>query len=206
MRKYNLYVLVDQSGSMAGQHIIHASGIVRRMMSELKNGPYPLDDTSITVLQYNSNVYSYCWNDSIDAAMAIDIDTACEGPKNLGDALTYVYGQIDEGKPDMKPVVVIISRGLPSDVQKFNQMSLYIKKHCSKVIVLHGNMQKANAYKKISDNIIDWNSFDMAGIVDMFWPHASRRTQPTKPLTESTLFLADVIELEAPPKVIELNI
>lgn len=88
-------------------------------------------------------------------------------------------------------ILLIITKGTPSDIFRFNSLICKCKIAYKKIIVLHGNFAKKVAYEKLTKNIYPWDSFDSVEIVqDMFDMDNTLKRKV----------------LENPPRIIELSI
>lgn len=107
------------------------------------------------------------------------------GPKCLGKAIEYVINGYHGD------ILLIITKGTPSDIFRFNSLIFKCKIIYKKIFVLHGNFAKKVAYEKLTKNIYPWDSFDSVEIVqDMFDMDNTLKRKV----------------LENPPRIIELSI
>jgi len=201
MRRLPVYFLLDVSGSMNGSAIIRAQEIIEEFRICLVNDPYAKETANVSLIAYGQDVTILRPLMPLSDFSFNPIKDTSSGPKNLGAALSVLNSkQSKEWFPstssvngDQAPLVIIITKGKPSDVQKFVQESKQTKKIYNNIIVIHGNMDKSNDYIQLTDKIYSWET-EIKGLYQ-------------KILYKDNVEIASTSnELPAPPKTIEIII
>src|SRR5215213_1927147 len=121
MRRLPVYLLLDTSGSMSGEPIEAVKNGVQVMISSLRQNPQAIETAFISIITFGSTA------DQIipltDLASFQMVDLRASGTTSLGEALKLLSIKIDtevaktttEQKGDWKPLVFIMTDGLPTD-------------------------------------------------------------------------------------------
>lgn len=121
MRKLPVYLLLDTSGSMTGEPIEAVKNGVQVMISSLRQNPQAIETAFISIITFDSVAKQVI--PLTDLASFQMVDIRATGTTCLGDALKVVSTCIDnevskttaEQKGDWKPLVFIMTDGIPTD-------------------------------------------------------------------------------------------
>ena len=210
MRRLPVYLLLDTSGSMSGEPIEAVKNGVQVMISSLRQNPQAIETAFISIITFGSTA------DQIipltDLASFQMVDLRASGTTSLGAALKLVSNKIDtevnkttaEQKGDWKPLVFIMTDGLPTDDWQSGLSEFKRRKTAFTVACAAGNGADSKILKQITDNVVTLDTADSQSISKFFaWVTASIGVSSTK-VEDSGKEVTGLNELPPPPS--ELNI
>jgi len=210
MRKLPVYLLLDTSGSMSGEPIEALKNGVQIMISSLRQNPQAIETAYISVITFNSTAQQVV--PLTDLASFQMVDLTASGTTSLGDALKLTGDRIDrevskttlEMKGDWKPLVFIMTDGIPTDNWQ-NGLAEYKKRKVAfTVACAAGHGADTSILKQITDNVFALDNADSNSIGKFFsWVTASIGVSSTK-VEESGKEVVGLDQLPPPPS--ELNI
>ena len=210
MRRLPVYLLLDTSGSMSGEPIEAVKNGVQVMISSLRQNPQAIETAFISIITFGSTA------DQIipltDLASFQMVDLRASGTTSLGAALKLVSNKIDtevnkttaEQKGDWKPLVFIMTDGLPTDDWQSGLTEFKRRKTAFTVACAAGNGADSKILKQITDNVVTLDTADSQSISKFFaWVTASIGVSSTR-VEDSGKEVTGLNELPPPPS--ELNI
>ena len=210
MRRLPVYLLLDTSGSMSGEPIEAVKNGVQVMISSLRQNPQAIETAFISIITFGSTA------DQIipltDLASFQMVDLRASGTTSLGAALKLVSNKIDtevnkttaEQKGDWKPLVFIMTDGLPTDDWQSGLSEFKRRKTAFTVSCAAGNGADSKILKQITDNVVTLDTADSQSISKFFaWVTASIVVSSTM-VEDSGKEVTGLNELPPPPS--ELNI
>lgn len=210
MRKLPVYLLLDCSGSMMGEPIEAVKNGVQVMVSTLRNNPQAIETAFISVITFDSSARQLIPLTELSNFQMKDIQAT--GTTSLGDALKVLSTSIDnevakttpETKGDWKPLVFIMTDGLPTDDWKSGLVEFQKRKAGIVVACAAGNNADTDVLKQITENVVSLETADNQSIGKFFqWVTASIGVSSTK-VEDSGKEVGGLNELPPPPS--ELNI
>jgi uncharacterized protein YegL len=210
MRKLPVYLLLDCSGSMMGEPIEAVKNGVQVMVSTLRNNPQAIETAFISVITYDSSARQIIPLTELSNFQMLDIQAS--GTTSLGEALKVLGNCIDsevakttpETKGDWKPLVFIMTDGMPTDDWKSGLAEFQKRKSGMVVACAAGNGADSSVLKNITDNVVSLETADTQSISKFFqWVTASIGVSSTK-VEDSGKDVGGLNELPPPPS--ELNI
>lgn len=210
MRRLPVYLLLDTSGSMSGEPIEAVKNGVQIMISSLRQNPQAIETAFLSVITFDSTAQQII--PLTDLASFQMVDIRATGVTALGEALKLVAHKIDtevqkttsEQKGDWKPLVFIMTDGIPTDDWQDGLKEFKKSKVAFTVACAAGNGADANILKQITDNVVSLDTADSASIGKFFqWVTASIGVSSTK-VEDSGKEVTGLNELPPPPS--ELNI
>jgi len=210
MRRLPVYLLLDTSGSMSGEPIEALKNGVQVMISSLRQNPQAIETAFISVITFDSKAQQIIPLTDLSTFQMVDIKAS--GVTALGDALEVLSKAIDrevaittaETKGDWKPLVFIMTDGLPTD--DWQRGLAEFKKRKTGIVVAcgAGSGADSNTLKAITDNVVRLDTADSQSISKFFqWVTASIGVSSTK-VEDTGKELTGINELPPPPS--ELNI
>ncbi len=210
MRRLPVYLLLDASGSMAGEPIEAMKNGVQVMISSLRQNPQAIETAFISVITFDSSARQIIPLTDLASFQMVDIKAS--GTTSLGEALNLVSSCIDrevaktttEQKGDWKPLVFIMTDGIPTDNWQSGLSEYRKRKVAYTVACAAGNGADTNILKQITENVVSLDTADSQGISKFFaWVTASIGVSSTK-VEDSGKEVKGLNELPPPPS--ELNI
>lgn len=210
MRRLPVYLLLDTSGSMSGEPIEAVKNGVQIMISSLRQNPQAIETAFLSVITFDSVAQQIIPLTDLASFQMVDIKAT--GVTALGEALKLVAHKIDtevqktttEQKGDWKPLVFIMTDGIPTDDWQSGLNEFKKSKVAFTVACAAGGGADANILKQITDNVVSLDTADSASIGKFFqWVTASIGVSSTK-VEDSGKEVTGLNELPPPPS--ELNI
>lgn len=210
MRRLPVYLLLDTSGSMAGEPIEAVKNGVQVMISSLRQNPQAIETAFLSVITFDSIAQQIIPLTDLASFQMVDIKAS--GLTAFGAALKLLAHKIDtevhrttiNQKGDWKPLVFIMTDGIPTDNWQTGLSDFKNSKVAFTVACAAGNCADANILKQITDNVVSLDTADSASIGKFFqWVTASIGVSSTK-VEESGKEVTGLKELPPPPA--ELNI
>ncbi|MBF0257317.1 MAG: VWA domain-containing protein [Desulfamplus sp.] len=210
MRRLPVYLVLDTSGSMAGQPIEAVKKGVQLLASTLRQDPYALETACISVITFNTEAQQITPLTDIITFQPPDIKA--QGITSLGAALKLLAEKIGqevvkttpEKRGDWKPLIFIMTDGAPTDDWQSGLKELKKIKTGIIVCCAAGNDARIDVLKQISEVVVELKTADTEAIKKFFqWISASVSTTSKK----VDLSKKDVSALdELPPPPPEVNI
>jgi len=160
VRRLPVYLMVDCSGSMAGEPIVAMETGIRALVSELKDDPQALETVWLSVITFGSVAEQLVALTDIEEFQTPHIEA--KGSTALGEALTLVLDclrvevrpQTQEVKGDWRPIVYLFTDGEPTD--EWAQPARELRDSGAATLVACGAGPEVNAatLKEIGDCVI----------------------------------------------------
>jgi uncharacterized protein YegL len=187
MRRLPVYLLLDTSGSMAGEPIEAVRNGMQILISSLRRDPYALETAFLSVITFDSSVQQVC--PLTELATFQEPKIAASGATELGSALTLLSQKISTEvitttasvKGDWKPLVFIMTDGEPTDDVKKGISDLKQVKTGAIIACAAGHGANTNVLKQITELVVQLDTADSATIQAFFkWVSASISTGSQK--------------------------
>jgi uncharacterized protein YegL len=210
MRRLPVYLLLDTSGSMSGEPIEAVKNGVQVMISSLRQNPQAIETAFISVITFDSSAQQVIPLTDLASFQMVDIKAT--GVTALGDALKLVSNKIDtevaktttEQKGDWKPLVFIMTDGIPTDDWQAGLSEFKKRKTAFTVACAAGSGADTAILKQITENVVSLDTADSSSIAKFFlWVTASIGVSSTR-VEDSGKEVQGLNELPPPPA--ELNI
>ncbi|MDD3589719.1 MAG: VWA domain-containing protein [Thermoguttaceae bacterium] len=209
MRRLPVYLLIDVSGSMLGEPIEAVKNGVQILHSALRRDPYALESAYISVITFSTEVQQVV--PLTEVAMFQPPNISASGGTALGAALkkvtecanSEVHKSTPEEKGDWKPLVFILTDGVPTDdvskgLEIFREYAWGAVVACAA-----GNAADDQELQKITDDVLHLDVADANSIGAYFkWVSASITTGSKR--IDCGGEIAGLEELPPPPPEITL--
>jgi uncharacterized protein YegL len=211
MRRLPVYLLLDTSGSMTGEPIESLKSGVQMLVASLRQDPYALETAYLSVITFDSTAKQLVPLTELSLFQTPNLSAS--GTTSLGQALSLLSEKIDtevtkttmEIKGDWKPMVFIMTDGVPTDNWETSLTEFKTKKVGVTVACAAGHQADTSVLKKITEIVVQLDTADASSIAAFFkWVSASVSTGSQKVESGSDIDLTKANELPPPPPEINL--
>ena len=205
MRRLPVYLLLDTSGSMTGEPIEAVKNGVQMMVHSLRQNPQAIETAFVSIITFDSEAKQLIPLTDLASFQTIDLKAA--GTTALGAALSLLADKVEnvvtkttlEQKGDWKPIVFIMTDGVPTDDWQAGFQKLKAVKKGLIVGCAAGNNADDKVLKEIADQVVRLSNTDADSIGKFFqWVSASIATTSTK-VEETGIDLTKKDQLPPPP-------
>ena len=174
MRRLPVYLLLDTSGSMSGEPIEAVKNGVQIMISSLRQNPQAIETAFLSVITFDSTAQQIIPLTDLASFQMVDIKAT--GVTALGEALKLVANKIEnevqktttEQKGDWKPLVFIMTDGIPTDDWQSGLNEFKKSKVAFTVACAAGSGADTDILKQITENVVSLDTADSASIGKFF--------------------------------------
>ena len=209
-RRLPVYLLLDTSSSMQGEPIEQVKTGVDMLVSSLRSDPYALETAYLSVITFDTKAKA-----AVPLTALIDFqapDIRANGLTSLGEALSLVRSQAqsevstgsDGSKGDWRPMVFIMTDGLPTD--DFDKGLSDFQQHKWGIVIgCAVNDASTDTLKRIAgEGVVQLNTADEQAMAAFFkWVTASVSTSSKSVETTGKQEIT-INELPDPPSEIQL--
>ena len=205
MRRLPVYLLLDTSGSMTGEPIEAVKNGVQMMVHSLRQNPQAIETAFVSIITFDSEAKQLIPLTDLASFQTVDLKAA--GTTALGAALSLLADKLEnevtkttlEQKGDWKPIVFIMTDGVPTDDWQAGCQKLKAVKKGLIVGCAAGNNADDKVLKEIADQVVRLSNTDADSIGKFFqWVSASIATTSTK-VEETGIDLTKKDQLPPPP-------
>jgi len=210
MRKLPVYLVLDTSGSMSGEPIEAVKNGVQILVSALRQDPYALETAYLSVITFDGQAKQLVPLSELATFNPPNLQVGTT--TSLGAGLKLLAERVDaevtkttaETKGDWKPMVFLMTDGLPTDDWQAGLAEFQKRKFGIVVACAAGTGADTTVLKQITDNVVALDTADTASLRAFFkWVSASISTGSQK-VESGGKEIAGLNELPPPPA--EINV
>lgn len=179
-RRLPVYLLLDVSGSMAGDPIEAVKHGVRALISELRGDPQALETAYLSVITFNSSARQV--SPLTELMLFREPQITAGGATALGAALrlltdcikTEVRKSTETQKGDWKPLVFLLTDGAPTDDWREAAAELKATKPANIIACAAGACADTTVLKEITESVLLMNNLSAGDLAQFFaWVSSS---------------------------------
>lgn len=180
MRRLPVYLLLDVSYSMMGEPLEAVKVGVQTLVTALRQDPHALETVYLSVITFGGTATQLVPLTELPIFNAPELKP--NGATPLGEALNLVSSCIEQevtkttsgSKGDWKPMIFLMTDGLPTDDWEKSLNRFYGVKTGVVVACAAGAQADATLLKKITENVVSLDTADAQSIQAYFkWVSAS---------------------------------
>jgi len=209
MRRLPVYLVLDTSGSMKGEPLESVKSGIQAMLGGLRQDPHALESLHLSIITFDREVKIVLPLTSLETLHLPEIVCPDSGPTHLGAALEVLCQRVDaeviraegEQKGDWRPLLFIMTDGVPSDIQLYKEMIPQVRSRGfgSIIACAAGPKARKEDLNALADHVVTLETMDGNGFVSFFrWVSAS--------VAAGNVSLGASSELHLPPPPPEVNL
>jgi uncharacterized protein YegL len=184
MRRLPVYILIETASGMRGERIEAVKNGLDVMVSKLRQDPFALESVFISLIRFDRIAEVIVPLTDLELLQIPDIEIPQSSPPHTGEALEFLCEQVEkeiikstEGqKGDWRPLLFILTRGVPADKEKFKSVVNRVKSKNFATIVActAGSRGSEDDLKMLTNHVVHLDTADSSTLSSFFkWVSSS---------------------------------
>ena len=161
LRRLPVYLMLDCSGSMAGEPIEAVRMGVRAILADLRGDPQALETAYLSVITFAGSAVQAC--PLTELTQFQEPILTAGGATSLGSALRLLEQAVDtevhkpskDQKGDWKPLIFVMTDGMPTDDWQPAAASVKAKRLGNIIACAAGDQADSSALKHITETVVE---------------------------------------------------
>ncbi len=184
MRRLPVYIMIETAGGMRGERIEAVKNGLDVMVSRLRQDPFALESVFISLIRFDRTAELVVPLTELELLQIPEIEILQSSPPHTGEALEFLCEQVEkeiikssEGeKGDWRPLLFILTRGVPADKEKFKEVINRVKSKNFATIVActAGSRSSEEVLKMLTNHVVHLDTADSSTLSSFFkWVSSS---------------------------------
>lgn len=184
MRRLPVYLLLDTSGSMKGEPIESVKSGIAAMLAALRQDPHALESMHLSIITFDREVKTILPLSGLESLQLPEISCPDSGPTHIGAALEVICSRVaaevlrteGEQKGDWRPLLFLMTDGVPSDIQLYKEMIPKVRAlgFASIIACAAGPKARKEDLVHLADHVVTLDTMDGNGFANFFrWVSSS---------------------------------
>jgi uncharacterized protein YegL len=184
MRRLPVYILIETAGGMRGERIEAVKNGLDVMVSKLRQDPFALESVCISIIRFDRIAEVIVPLTELEQLQIPEIEILLSSPPHTGEALEFLCGQVEKEviknseshKGDWRPLLFILTRGVPADKERFKAVVNRIKaKNFATIVACTAGSKNAEEdMKLLTNHLVHLDTADSTTLSSFFkWVSAS---------------------------------
>jgi uncharacterized protein YegL len=184
MRRLPVYILIETAGGMRGERIEAVKNGLDVMVSKLRQDPFALESVFISLIRFDRIAEVIVPLTELELLQIPEIEIPQSSPPHTGEALEFLCEQVEkeiikstEGqKGDWRPLLFILTRGVPADKEKFKSVvdRVKAKNFATIVACTAGSRNSEEDMKSLTNHVVHLDTADSSTLSSFFkWVSSS---------------------------------
>lgn len=184
MRRLPVYILIETAGGMRGERIEAVKNGLDVMVSKLRQDPFALESVFISLIRFDRLAEVLVPLTELELLQIPEIEILQSSPPHTGEALEFLCEQVEQEiikstedqKGDWRPLLFILTRGVPADKEKFKNVvdRVKAKNFATIVACTAGSRNSEGDMKLLSSHVVHLDTADSSTLSSFFkWVSSS---------------------------------
>jgi uncharacterized protein YegL len=208
-RRLPVYLVLDCSGSMSGDPIQAVNQGVKALVAELNTDPFALETAHLSVITFESTAKQVCPLTELPAFQPPNL--VASGATQLGAALNLLAQSFDKEvqkasdtqKGDWKPLVFLMTDGMPTDNWKQAANELKQKKPANIIACAAGVHADEKVLKEVTNSVVKLNDLQ-PDTLGAYFKWVSQSIKQTSQSVAQVMADNEPVNLPPPPPQITI--
>jgi uncharacterized protein YegL len=207
MRRLPVYIMIETAGGMRGERIEAVKNGLDVMVSKLRQDPFALESVFISIIRFDRVAEVILPLTELEQLQIPEIEIHQSSPPHTGEALDFLCKNVENEilkstetqKGDWRPLLFILTRGVPADKEKFKEVVSRVKSMNFATIVActAGSRNSEEDLKLLTSNVVHLDTADSSTLSSFFkWVSSSIGVGNL-----STSSIDDIVLPPPPPEV-----